>query len=368
MSQADFNTIIASYKNVLIQIATQQSTGSGFYLGQWQLIITNSHVVGNAAEVSIQGKLFPRQMGRVLLKDDKYDLAFIQAPAGIELPKVELGTENPPHDGDAVLAMGHPFGLNYTSTRGVISRVDRIANGIQYIQIDAAINPGNSGGPLVDDQGRVIGMNTFIIRGGDNLGFALPAQYIREALDQYLPLFGTPVVRCNSCSTLVSSETIQGKYCPECGSPIRLIPLPEKAPMPDGVSKRIDDILHALGKDKDLARTSFNQWEVKQGDAIVNIVYDAENNLVLAEALLCSLPTQQFDAVYRFLLEENAKMRHMSFSLSAQDIFLSTLAYDADLSFETGRTMLSEIFNLAEVYQKKLIETWQCPLPLDESN
>ena len=368
MSNPGLNPIIEAYKNVLIQIATQQSTGSGFYLAPWKLIVTNSHVVGDAAEVSIQGKQFPRQLAKVLLKDDKYDMAFIQAPHNLQLPEVPLGSLNPLHDGDAVLAMGHPFGLNYTSTRGVISRVDRIANGIQYIQIDAAINPGNSGGPLVDDEGRIIGMNTFIISGGDNLGFALPANYIREALDQYLPLFGTSVVRCSSCSTLVSAETIQGKYCPECGSFIRLIPLPEKAPMPDGVSKRIDDILHALGKDKDLARIGFNQWEVKQGNALVNIVYDADNNLVLAEALLCSLPTQQFEAVYRFLLEENARMRHMSFSLSGQSIFLSTLAYDADISFETGRTMLNDIFTSAEQYQTQLIQTWQCPLPINEAN
>ncbi|MBU3676793.1 MAG: serine protease, partial [Chitinophagaceae bacterium] len=104
MSQTDFNAIITAYKNVLIQIATQQSTGTGFYLAQWQLIVTNSHVVGEAAEVSIQGKLFSRQLARVLLKDDKYDLAFVQAPAEIEFPMVALGANTTLHDGDAVLA------------------------------------------------------------------------------------------------------------------------------------------------------------------------------------------------------------------------------------------------------------------------
>ncbi|MBU3676540.1 MAG: trypsin-like serine protease [Chitinophagaceae bacterium] len=362
------NEIIDTYKTAVIQIATQQSTGSGFYLPLYDLIVTNHHVVRDNAEVTIKGKNFEKQFSRVLFTDSKYDLAFLMPPHGVTFPNIQLGDYHVLRDGDEVLAMGHPYGLNYTSTQGVISRVDRIQNGLKYIQIDAAINPGNSGGPLVDEAGRIIGMNTFIIRGGDNLGFALPAQAILEALNQYTPLFGTPVIRCSSCSNLVSEQTIQGKYCPECGSPIRLLPTPEKAPVLDGVSKRIDDILHALGKDKDLARTGYNQWEVKQGQAIVNIVYDAENNLVLAEAILCNLPTQQFDAVYRFMLEENAKMRHMSFSLSGQAIFLSTLAYDADLSFETGRTMLLEIFTLAEKYQKQLINTWHCPLPLDETD
>ena len=368
MSTPTFNAIIDSYKNVLVQIATAQSTGSGFYVANYDMIVTNSHVVGNAAEVTIQGKQFPRQLARVMLKDDQYDMAFLLPPPNLNLPSMTLGALNPLHDGDAVLAMGHPFGLNYTSTRGVISRVDRITNGIQYIQIDAAINPGNSGGPLVDVDGHIIGMNTFIIQGGDNLGFALPAHYILEALEQYKSLRGTPVVRCSSCSSLVSANTIQGKYCPQCGTPIQLIPLPEKTPVPDGVSKRIDDILHDLGKDKDLARNGFNQWEVKQGNATINIVYDAQNNLVLAEAILCALPKQNFEAVYLFLLQENAKMTHMSFSLSAQDIVLSTLAFDADMSFESGRAMLKAMFTQSETYQQLLVNNFQCVLRIEEEN
>jgi serine protease Do len=368
MSTPTFNQIIESYKNVLVQIATSQSTGSGFYVAAYDMIVTNSHVVGNAAEVTIQGKQIPRQLARVMLKDDQYDMAFLLPPTNLKLPEMTLGATDSLHDGDAVLAMGHPFGLNYTSTRGVISRVDRITNGIQYIQIDAAINPGNSGGPLVDAHGHIIGMNTFIIRGGDNLGFALPAHYILEALEQYKLLRGTPVVRCSSCSTLVSAETIQGKYCPECGTPIELIPLPSKAPIPDGVSKRIDDILHALGKDKDLARNGFNQWEVKQGSAIINIVYDAQNNLVLAEAILCALPKQNIEAVYLFLLQENAVMTQMSFSLSAQDVVLSTLAYDADMSFESGKVMLEAMFNRSETYQNRLVQEWHCLPRMQEEN
>src|SRR5574338_619774 len=90
-------------------------------------------------------------------------------------------------DGDVVVAIGHPFGLNYTATQGVISKVDRIRDGVKYIQIDAAINPGNSGGPLVNKNGEIIGINSFIIRGGDNLGFALPVNYLREALLLYQP-------------------------------------------------------------------------------------------------------------------------------------------------------------------------------------
>src|SRR5205814_7233075 len=118
-------------------------------------------------------------------------------------------------DGDEVLAIGHPYGLNYTATQGVVSRADRVQQGIHYIQIDAAINPGNSGGPLVNEEGEVLGVNTFIIKGGDNLGFALPVSYLKEALDQYLPIKGETAIRCPSCGTVVTEKTLDnGEYCP----------------------------------------------------------------------------------------------------------------------------------------------------------
>ncbi|HEX7846511.1 MAG TPA: trypsin-like peptidase domain-containing protein, partial [Chitinophagaceae bacterium] len=173
-------TIIEQYQKAIIQIATQTGTGTGFYVKEFDLIVTNDHVVAGNPEVTITGKSFEKELSRVWYTDRKHDLAFLEAPKGVELPEIKLGRYEEMKDGDAVVAIGHPYGLNYTATQGVISKVDRIREGIKFIQIDAAINPGNSGGPLVNYNGEVIGVNSFIIRGGDNLGFALPVSYLRE--------------------------------------------------------------------------------------------------------------------------------------------------------------------------------------------
>ncbi|RYZ20515.1 MAG: serine protease, partial [Chitinophagaceae bacterium] len=138
--------IIELYRPAIIQIATQTSTGTGFYIKEFDLIVTNEHVVGKNAEITMAGRLFDKRLGRVLYTDKKHDLAFLQAPTDIQLPEVKLGNYEETHDGDVVVAIGHPFGLNYTATQGVISKVDRVRDGVKYIQIDAAINPGNSGG------------------------------------------------------------------------------------------------------------------------------------------------------------------------------------------------------------------------------
>ena len=166
--------IIGQFHPAIIQIATQTGTGTGFYLKEYDVIVTNDHVVQDNAEVTIAGKTFEKTLSRVWYTDRKHDLAFLQGPANAEIPTIRLGNYDALKDGDEVLAIGHPFGFNYSATQGVISKVDRIRDGLKFIQIDAAINPGNSGGPLVNTNGEVIGVNSFKVQGGDNLGFALP--------------------------------------------------------------------------------------------------------------------------------------------------------------------------------------------------
>src|SRR5437763_7760015 len=247
--------IIELFRPAIIQIATQTSTGTGFYVKEFDLIVTNDHVVGKNAEVTIAGRLFDKRLGRVWFTDRKHDLAFLQPPPDVQIPEVKLGNYESMKDGDVVVAIGHPFGLNYTATQGVISKVDRVRDGVKYIQIDAAINPGNSGGPLVNKQGEIIGVNSFIIRGGDNLGFALPVSYLREALELYHPYRGEPSTRCFSCNHLVLPSNIEStKYCPYCGTEVKLPQLPEKELKPVGIAKTVEDILTELGKDVKLAR------------------------------------------------------------------------------------------------------------------
>src|SRR6476661_4340790 len=121
--------IIEAFRPAIIQIATQGSTGTGFYVKEFDLIVTNEHVVGKNAEVTIAGRLFEKRLARVWYTDKKHDLAFLQPPEEIQLPEVKLGQYENTKDGDVVVAIGHPFGLNYTATQGVISKVDRVRDG-----------------------------------------------------------------------------------------------------------------------------------------------------------------------------------------------------------------------------------------------
>jgi serine protease Do len=365
----DPQQIIEQYQKAIIQIATGSGTGTGFYVKEFDLIVTNAHVVAEEAEVTIAGKAFDKALSRVWYTDRKHDLAFLQPPTGVELPTLQLGRYEQMKDGDTVVAIGHPYGLNYTATQGVISKVDRIRDGLKFIQIDAAINPGNSGGPLVNMNGEIIGVNSFIIRGGDNLGFALPVSYLRDALQMYLPSKGQASTRCFSCDYLVTATNIDSKkYCPSCGTEVKLPEVPEKEVEPVGAAKTIEDILKELGKDVRLARDGQNTWSVKEGSAKIKITYNPENYFVAGDAYLCQMPSDgaKIKPLYKFLLEENFRTQGLVLSCVKQNIVLSCIMYDLDMTKENGSGAFRNLFQKADYYDDFLKHEYACTDRLEE--
>jgi len=157
----------------VVSIETTATRGTGFFVTP-DLIVTNAHVVGGHSYLSVRLAGGKTIQGRVERTSVDLDLATIRASAPREATQIlELGSLSNVRAGQEVLAIGSPLGLQNTVTRGIVSAV-RMVGGVQLIQTDAAINPGNSGGPLLDRDGRVIGITTLkMARGAESLGFAV---------------------------------------------------------------------------------------------------------------------------------------------------------------------------------------------------
>lgn len=166
----------------------ERGMGSGFLIDESGLIVTNHHVIDGADTLSV--RLADGTVLSATLKGDDAptDLALIaldEAPKGLQA--VELGDSDALRVGDCVVAIGDPFGLELTVTRGLISAKAReITNQPydQFLQTDAAINPGNSGGPLFDLEGRVVGINTAIVASAQGIGFAVPVNLLKSLLPE----------------------------------------------------------------------------------------------------------------------------------------------------------------------------------------
>ena len=162
--------------------------GSGFFISPGGYLVTNNHVVEDAKDISVTLESGDRFPATLVGADARTDVALLKVRASQQFPYVKF-SEKDPRVGDWVLAVGNPFGLGGTVTRGIISARHRdIGSGpYDYLQIDAAVNRGNSGGPSFNLDGEVIGMNTAIFSpsgGSVGIAFAIPAALVKEVVGQ----------------------------------------------------------------------------------------------------------------------------------------------------------------------------------------
>lgn len=184
--QLDPNGSMPMHKNPVVR------HGSGFIISHDGYIVTNNHLVQNATKITVKLLNDDEYIAKVIGTDPQTDIAVIKIDAK-NLPIVALGDSDKIEVGEWVVALGNPFGLSHSLSAGILSAKGRSSVGLadyeNFLQTDAAINPGNSGGPLLDLEGKVIGINTAIFsRSGGHMGigFAIPIDMAKTIIDQLI--------------------------------------------------------------------------------------------------------------------------------------------------------------------------------------
>ena len=165
------------------------NAGAGvIYDAERGLVVTNSHVVRNVERIKVTLKDGQVIIGEVLGADEDTDLAVVQILSKTPLAEVKFGDSSKVRVGQLVVAVGNPYGLNDTTTFGIVSGLKReninLSRYEDFIQTDASINPGNSGGPLLNIKGEVLGINTAIINYAQSIGFSIPSNMVKHVVEQ----------------------------------------------------------------------------------------------------------------------------------------------------------------------------------------
>jgi S1-C subfamily serine protease len=196
-SESDIAAIIAKAEPAVVAITTDDGpgtgsggAGTGFVISADGYVVSNNHVVEGADKIEVAFTNGNTMSAKIVGRDPSADLAVLKVD-GTNLPAIELGDSDAVQVGDDVVAIGNALALEggLSVTRGIISGTDRNVDPdggvplVGLLQTDAAINPGNSGGPLLDGQGRVIGVNTAIAGGAQNVGFAIPISLAKPTID-----------------------------------------------------------------------------------------------------------------------------------------------------------------------------------------
>lgn len=179
-SQSDFSGIVEEAVKSVVTIATDRSAATGFVIDG--MIVTNNHAIAGSRDIRVQtyrGEVYPASIVGV---NENLDIAILNVSE--VLPTLELEDSDSINVGEKVIAIGNPLGLSFSVTQGIISAKNRLGpNGLPiYLQTDVTLNPGNSGGPLINSQGKVVGINNFKIGEAEGLGFALESNYLAEAV------------------------------------------------------------------------------------------------------------------------------------------------------------------------------------------
>ncbi len=167
-----------------------RSSGSGVIVDPSGYILTNNHVIENADDITVRLSDSRKFTARLVGRDPKTDLAVLKVDAPAPLPTAEMGDSDSLRVGQWAIAIGNPFGLDRTVTVGIVSATARTRVGVatyeNFIQTDASINPGNSGGPLLNLDGKVIGVNTAIVAAGQGIGFSIPINMAKGVMRQLI--------------------------------------------------------------------------------------------------------------------------------------------------------------------------------------
>ncbi|MHC5540188.1 S1C family serine protease [Singulisphaera rosea] len=189
---APVKELVSKYGEAVISIETPSGKGSGFVINDDGYAVTNNHVIQGETRISVVLYMnVPSGLARrrvenveIVALNPFVDLALLKLPPqkDLKLSHVILGSLDDLNAGDGVFAIGNPLGLERSVSQGIVSTRNRNFEGQIYLQTDAAINPGNSGGPLFNLKGEVVGVTNMKATQGDNLGFAIPINAVKDFL------------------------------------------------------------------------------------------------------------------------------------------------------------------------------------------
>lgn len=344
-------------KEAVFKINTASGTGSGFYILEKDLIVTNFHVVEENKVVSIQSHTQDRYIADVVYINPDVDIAFLKLREKLNITNpIILSNKNVEvKNRDKVIVLGFPFGMPFTVTEGIVSNNKQLIEGKNYIQTDAAINPGNSGGPVLDTNNRLVGVISSKFADAENIGFAIPTSIIEEELssfDETKKKFG---LKCDSCKNVIYEKV---EDCPYCGARIDDSLFEEKEL--DGIAVFVEAAIGKLNINPVLAREGVDFWRFHQGSSLINMfVYN--NYYLHATSPLNELPNSNIEELYTYLLSDS--LYPYKLGIYNNQIYITYRVHISDINSTRRDEIINNLSNLAIVADRMddfLEKNYQC--------
>lgn len=341
----------------IYKVNHSKGTGSCFYLKQYDLFVTNYHVVKGFKTVSIHDNDKNAYLTRVVLVNPKADLALLKAEGDFSaLPEIKLSGDNEMIIGKRITVAGYPFGMPFTVTEGTVSSPKQFLDGNYYIQTDAAVNPGNSGGAMLNDQNELIAVTVSKITDADNMGFGIPVASLQEILESVDKLdFNQYNLQCPSCDELLTEEE---EYCPSCGEK-----LPENIFKEIGLTELAifcEDAIRDMGINPVLARNGYESWKFYKGSSEIRLfVYN--RSYLFCTSPINLLPKKNLEPVLTYLVSEDIKPYKLG--IDGNQIYIAYRIHVSDVFSDMTEEVKKNITHLgfkADEMDNFLVDNYGC--------
>ncbi len=332
-------------------------SGSCFYLKQYNLFVTNYHVVEGFRTVAIQDNDKNSFLANVILVNPILDIAFLSSEGDFSaLPEIILPAEGQVNIGQKITVAGYPFGMPFTITEGTVSAPKQLMDNQYYIQTDAAVNPGNSGGPMLNDKNELVAITVSKFNDADNMGFGIPVENLRKVLTS-IPEVDKQCfnVQCNGCDTLISTEK---EYCPSCGQKIAKSVFEEIA-LTD-LAAFCEEAIEAMGINPVLARVGYESWKFHKGSSEIRMfVY--QRRYLFCTSPINLLPKKNLEPILVYLVNED--LRPYKLGLDGNQIYIAYRIHISDIFSDYADDIRKNITNLAfkaDDLDNYLVDTYGC--------
>lgn len=330
----------------IFKVGHARGTGSCFYVKDYDLFVTNSHVAEGFREVTIEDNHRNRYLAKVVFANPSLDIAFLKAEGDFSTIPALYPALNDVSLGEKIYVAGYPFGMPFTVTKGTVSAPSQYMDGYYHVQTDAAVNPGNSGGPMFNENGRIIAVTTSKFTNADNMGFGIPIGSLAPLLEKSRYLDPDSLsLQCNCCEKIISGEK---DYCPSCGNKLSFHlfnprPLSELATF-------CEKAIQAMGVNPVVARVGHENWICNPGKSEIRI-FTYQHEYLFCTSPINVLPKQGYEALLNYLLEtNNRKPYHIG--LNGNQIYLSYRVHLTDIPADKNEEILKNIIAFPEEADK----------------
>lgn len=354
--------MIMAHNNIydaIFKVNHAGGSGTCFYLKDYNLFVTNYHVVEGFHEVGIQDNDKNSFFAKVILVNPAKDIALLAVEHDFSaLPQIILSEANETTLGQKIHVAGYPYGMPFSVTEGTISSPKQLMGTNYLIQTDAAVNPGNSGGPMFNEQQQLIAVTVSKIKDADNMGFGIPVTDLKSILDHTGTLDKTVFnVQCSSCESFIPTKE---EYCPSCGNK-----LPENVfetrSLTD-LAAFCEEAITQMDINPILARQGYEYWKFHKGSSEIRIfVYS--NNYLFCTSPINILPKKDLEPVLTYLLSDAVKPYQLG--LDENQIYLSYRIYIGDIFTDYKEEIKKNIVNLAfkaDELDNFFVEKYDCKL------